>query len=56
MLLFNINLKHTKDKWDVIIVSLIMFSFDMLNMKMILYEQNFTLIDRNNAKNTYIFI
>ena len=31
-----------------------MFSFDMLNIKMILYEQNVTLrlrlIDRNNAK------
>ena len=34
-----------------------MFSFDMLNIKMILYEQNVTprlsLIDRNNAKQNY---
>ena len=36
---------------------MIMFSFDMLNIKMILYEQNVTLklslIDRNNAKQNY---
>ena len=34
-----------------------MFSFGMLNIKMILYEQNVTLrlslIDRNNAKQNY---
>ena len=34
-----------------------MFSFDMLNFKMILYEQNVTLrlslIDSNNAKENY---
>ena len=42
---------------DVIFVGMIMFSLDMLNIKMILYEQNVTLtlslIDRNNAKQNY---
>ena len=36
---------------------MIMFSFDMLNTKMVLYEQNVTLrlslIDSNNAKQNY---
>ena len=36
---------------------MIMFSFDMLNIKMVLYEQNVTLrlslIDSNNAKQNY---
>ena len=39
---------------------MIMFSFDMLNINMILYEQNVTLrlslIDRNNAKQTITYL
>ena len=33
-------MKRAKDELDVIFVWMIMFSFDMLNIKMILYEQN----------------
>ena len=60
MLLFMINLvlfETCKGLMGVILVSMSMFSFDMLNIKMILYEQNFklklSLNDINNAKQKY---
>ena len=33
------DLEHTKDKWDAIIASIILSSFEMMNIVMILYEQ-----------------
>ena len=41
-------LKRAKVEWDVILVSMNMDSFDMVNIKMILYEQNVTLTMSNS--------